>query len=408
VKPLLDEALAEDARRALDGLSTALMNVDPATLIEPSWASGTSGHALVHAQLAQVFPDRGHDERAQHYLDRTLDWVAEHQIQPWLIGGLAGIGWVVERVAGNEDPDAHDPNAALDMSFLRLVESPKELQWELMYGVAGLAVYGLSRRTRSAARRLLEGVARRLVASASATPRRWLSKPEWDQYTRHAGPDSNFGFGHGIPGTLAVVAELVAEDVLADELRPLLKETSEWLASERLRETEDAWFRCASDDHAEPARTAWCYGDPGVAWALMLAARSLGDHALGREALAIASHAAQRPFERTGVVDAGLCHGAAGLGHLFHRMSLLTPDAPALADAAREWFGRALFMRLADAPLAGYKAYVPTLAEPGAPFAWKDDPGLLTGAAGVALALASALGEAHGWDAPMMVSARDA
>jgi hypothetical protein len=332
--------------------------------------------------------------------------VAEHRIQPWLIGGLAGIGWVVEHLAGEEDPDAHDPNAALDESLVRLVETPKDQQWELMYGVAGLAVYGLARRKRPAARRLLEGIARRLVSSAGA-PRRWLSKPEWDQYTRHEGLYANFGFGHGIPGALAVVAELVADDVLADELRPLLKETSEWLLSQRLAKDEDAWFRCASDDHAEPARTAWCYGDPGVAWALMLAARALGDRALGAEALAIASHVAKRAVERTGVVDAGLCHGAAGLGHVFHRMSLLFPEEPALQMAARAWFARALGMRVAGAPLGGFKAYVPSLPEPGAPFVWKDDAGLLTGAAGVAVAFASALDGVLGWDAPMMVSSRD-
>jgi hypothetical protein len=203
-----------------------------------------------------------------------------------------------------------------------------------------------------------------------------------------------------------VVAELVANDVLADELRPLLKETSEWLLTQRLAKDEDAWFRCASDDHPAPARTAWCYGDPGVAWALMLAARSLDDRALAREALAIASRAAERALERTGVVDAGLCHGAAGLGHVFHRMSLLFPDEPALRDAARVWFGRALGMRVEGAPLAGFKAYVPSSPEPGAPFLWKDDAGLLTGAAGVAMALASALEGTHEWDAPMMVNQR--
>src|SRR5258707_545491 len=37
------------------------------------------------------------------------------------------------------------------------------------------------------------------------------------------------------------------------------------------------------------------------------------------DAVRIALRAADRPGEKSGVVDSGLCHGAAGLGHLFNR-----------------------------------------------------------------------------------------
>ena len=90
-----------------------------------------------------------------------------------------------------------------------------------------------------------------------------------------------------------------------------------------------------SDAPGPPAslRLAWCYGDLGVAAALLgaglhavragLARRGPGARARVRGAL-----------RRRGDRHAGLCHGAAGIAHLLNRMAQATGDA-ALEDAAR-------------------------------------------------------------------------
>ena len=109
--------------------------------------------------------------------------------------------------------------------------------------------------------------------------------------------------------------------------------------------------------------------------------------------------AARRPPEETGVVDAGLCHGAAGLGHLFNRLYQAT-DEPKLADAARYWFGRALEMRSPGSAGAGFSA----LLEPHSKL-WRPEPGFLTGAAGVGLALLAATSDVEpAWDRLLLLS----
>ena len=60
--------------------------------------------------------------------------------------------------------------------------------------------------------------------------------------------------------------------------------------------------------------------------------------------------AAKRPRGFSGVVDAGLCHGAAGLGHVFNRLFQATGEQR-LALAAREWFSVALDMPARPAAL---------------------------------------------------------
>jgi hypothetical protein len=101
-------------------------------------------------------------------------------------------------------------------------------------------------------------------------------------------------------------------------------------------------------------------------------------------------------------VDTGLCHGAAGAGHVFHRLFLATGE-PRFADAARFWFARLLAMRGEHRGFAGFAAYGP---DGKGKLAWTGDAGFLTGAAGVTLALVAAITEDAEpvWDRALLIS----
>ncbi|GAB4508111.1 MAG: hypothetical protein Tsb0020_55900 [Haliangiales bacterium] len=76
----------------------------------------------------------------------------------------------------------------------------------------------------------------------------------------------------------------------------------------------------------------------------------------------------------------------------------------ALAAAARRWLGVTLDSRAPDDPasVAGFRAHAG--GTPDAP-QWVPDPGLLTGAAGVGLALLAAITEvAPAWDRVILLS----
>jgi hypothetical protein len=138
-----------------------------------------------------------------------------------------------------------------------------------------------------------------------------------------------------------------------------------------------------------------------VAAALLGAARCVLQPAWERQAIAIARRAAAWPREDSGVVDAGLCHGAAGLGHLFNRMFQATGE-PELGAAARSWFERTLEMRRPGCGVGGYEAW---LAGGDGELSWAADTGLLTGAAGIALALESATAAVEpAWDRMLLVA----
>ena len=138
------------------------------------------------------------------------------------------------------------------------------------------------------------------------------------------------------------------------------------------------------------ARTAWCYGDPGVAAASWSAARRLGTPT--RDAEALARACAIREPALCGVRDAGLCHGALGLAHLNNRFFQASRD-PVFRDAARAWFARGLAMRRPGEGVAGF------FAVEGDDARQRAAPGFLDGAAGIGLALIAGLQPTEpGWD----------
>jgi hypothetical protein len=259
-------------------------------------------------------------------------------------------------------------------------------------------------------------------------------------------PDGFFdcGIAHGVPGMIGMLARASA---YSDAARALAHGARRWLEATRQNgefpsklagpptantmsvnalsaNTSSANTSSANTSSAntsrsslrfESARTAWCYGDPGIALGLArlaaldtnardtyprdphardadardphardphardTGARNAHTHATHHSARIVAPHALalaalQRDLATSRVIDATLCHGSAGLGHIANRFFNATGN-PAFAEAARAWFAHAL-----EQPIA-------------------DDRAFLDGSAGVGMALVAACTDTEpAWD----------
>jgi hypothetical protein len=134
----------------------------------------------------------------------------------------------------------------------------------------------------------------------------------------------------------------------------------------------------------------------------LVAARGVGAGGWEQAAVALACRAAERPPERTGVVDASFCHGTAGLAHIYNRMYQATGE-PKLGRAAVYWLERTLdYYRLARDKGDWWVQASKDREEAGS---WTGI-GLLEGAAGVALVLLAATTSLEpAWDRMFLVSA---
>jgi hypothetical protein len=131
-------------------------------------------------------------------------------------------------------------------------------------------------------------------------------------------------------------------------------------------------------------RPSWCYGAAGLSRTLQLAALATGETERRRIAEDAIVRALTDPAQRAATIDASLCHGYAGLAHISARAAT-DADKPAAT-------------RLRD--------IVPGLMDAAQP-APTEAPGLLEGVAGTALAAlapATGLPPATGWDACLLIT----
>lgn len=355
-----------------------------------SLANGAAGLALFHAYLADAHPEMATRDDALRLLEYAMDQVATMPMTPSLYEGFTGVAWAIAHLEQQTDSaDENDPLIDVDDLLLRHIEhTPYNGDYDLIFGLVGFGLYALERLPRPGAVGLLTCVIERLAERAIHTSEgvTWLTPPHLlPPYQRELFPNGhyNLGMAHGVPGVIALLG-LACQAGVAERLaRPLLNGAVSWLLAQALPPESSSAFSpwIAPDSLPTPARTAWCYGDPGVAAALLLAARCTGETAWEESALTIARRTARRALSETGITDASLCHGAAGLGHLFHRL-FRTTDDPLLGEAARFWFGQALTHHS-----------IP------------EQDGFLTGAAGIGLALLAAVSPVEPrWDRVLLLS----
>jgi hypothetical protein len=204
---------------------------------------------------------------------------------------------------------------------------------------------------------------------------------------------------HGIAGPLALLSTATTAGWTVDGQISAIRTAATWLLTWQTPGTT-TWpphITGPELDHQQPPPApaagrcdAWCYGTPGISHALTMASRALDDPRPAQGANTALTALTARPALRWDTEGPALCHGSAGVLQC-------AADYPITADLA------------ASALIAAF--------DPRHTFAVQnihnqtasDDPGLLTGAAGVALALAD-----HGgipapetstrWDAALLLS----
>jgi lantibiotic modifying enzyme len=394
---LLQGALKERAQCTLQAIVDDLARLEHEVPRDPTLASGAAGLAILHGYLAQAGGGSSHTDAAVRCLKRAVTALTEKPIEASLYSGLTGVGWALAHLQSrlpslNGEADLNDIDQAL---LDHLEQSPWRDDYDLISGLVGFGVYALERLTsqtdpaRLAATRCLNRVIDRLTETAEQRPEgiTWWTDPKWlPRETAEKYPKGyyNLGLAHGVPGVIALLGLVRAAGIAVGKCGHLLEGAVRWQLAQQMSGGFPAWI--APGEKGEPARLAWCYGDPGVAAALLMAARGAGECSWEGAALTIAHRAAERPSAQAGVKDAGLCHGAAGLAHLFNRLFQATRE-PRLAEAACFWFVRTLEMQRAGQAIGGYLAW--QVGDKGEP-TWLTDPGLLTGSVGIGLALLGA------------------
>jgi lantibiotic modifying enzyme len=371
LRPRIDAALGEIAERLAAG--------QPADM-SPG-IDGLAGVALFFAELAHALPARfgHHAATADAFLDRAGENLDGSSAGLSFFDGFPGVAWVGDHVRALRGESDLALNAEIDDAIVEHLSTPTIFPLDVSVGLVGLAVYALERAGTPAAERIIALVVERLAGEAehAADGMTFRSRPAFEPAERRDRfPDGSWDFGlaHGIPGVIHALSRIACEASdprICATAREMRDRTCDWLLSRRRDDLATSFPPVDAPGHTPTsARTAWCYGDPGVAIALLHADRI-------DDARSIARRAASRAPNETGVVDGAFCHGAAGLAQIFARLDE--------RQASRYWLERTVDARP-----------IPTSSS-----------AFLAGGVGIGLALVSAISVRDpSWDRLALLSRR--
>lgn len=402
--PIITADASRECWNTIADIERALVEDDHDALVNPGIAAGDAGIALFFAYLHASAGNAAAADFALESLDKSMTALAERRLLPSLYSGFFGIGWTVSHLTRElfeGDGDTSEIDDALRQLLDDMTEAPP---FELISGLAGYGTYLVERLPDPRAAALLARIVELLDQTRDASGT-WYSNPDWlPEWQRELMPRGchNLGVAHGIPGVIGMLAAARREG-FDDPRVPRIAEDAVRYVLAQKRTTPSSVFpsHVPPDDDPRQTRTAWCYGDLGIAAVLLSAAQSFGRDDWRGEAMSIARIAARRPFADTKANDVGLCHGAAGIAHLFNRIHQATRDDE-MRDAAIAWFRHSLNMRQPGEGVAGFRTWI---IEPPKEGEWRGERGFLSGAAGIGLALLAAVTNVEpSWDRVMLVA----
>ncbi|MFJ6934589.1 lanthionine synthetase C family protein [Streptomyces globosus] len=420
--------------RPASGLTQEIADrlADPAAVLGAQAAShwrrqslghGAPGIALLHIELAAA--DLAPWDRAQSWLTAVAGQPLTSGADSHAFYGAPAfahtLACAAERLPGayRTALDALDRQVTSDArrrlaaaeQRIEAGKLPALAEFDAIRGLTGYGAYLLRRRPDSDTVRAivdyLVQLTQPLTHRGETVPGWWTaSGPSGRPDHRYPDGHANTGLAHGIGGVLALLALASIRGTMASGHRDAIATILHWLDRWEVDSGRGpAWpywvtLPALRTDHLPvgPQRPSWCYGTAGLARAQQLAAIALGDR---RRQLA-AEHsllaALTDPQQLRETTDNGLCHGFAGLAHIAARAA-----SDALALTAGQL--RAVLPALLSA--VHPPGSDPAAAAAGLLQTPEPDPGLLDGAAGIALALlapATGTPPQTSWDTCLLIA----
>ena len=365
---------------------------------------GKPGVALTFAWLGNFFPDKQYMDIAFELLDQLIDDLGNTEWSPDRGAELAGAAFVLQHLQNNGIIDENDDLGLEAVDEFLLTSAPYfagNRNWDPLLGITPMGIYFLERYRKTGNPQPLEIITGLLIGLSS----KYEGYDVWITPGHYYQPNDclNFGMAHGMPGLISFLSKVYATGIKTGELEPMVNSCIQFLLSKQnpadsVSQFPSYIFPELNEDESKLSRLGWCYGDLGMSFALIHWGMATAQPELIKQGTAFALNTTSRSMESIACTDAPLCHGSAGLVHQYNRLYGYTNE-PAFKAAAQVWIKNTLEHYYLPGKGVGGYPFMTYDEEKKATFP-KSNASLLEGAAGVALALASALfDEPPAWDA---------
>jgi lantibiotic modifying enzyme len=268
---------------------------------------GSPGYALAFAALAQLTKERRFESAAHEFMRASAQ--AGDFPRPGLFDGVSGLRAAASLMTGIEPRYARlvaQCDAFIDANLPRIDGAARSFaDFDLISGLTGIRLA----RCTEGAREPDETIDR--LAFILSDRARWCCVHP----VRGGPPENDLGLAHGLAGMLAALA-LTLERF--DGVRDLvIARARELAACSSIAGGARVWPYVAQDPSPERFRCAWCYGTPGVAYALYAVGCTGDDSQLQKSSLDALRSVAVQPTHAWDIVEAGICHGRLGNALIF-------------------------------------------------------------------------------------------
>ncbi len=374
--------------------------------------SGISGIAVFQFYYARFSKEESHADIGVEMIASVIQKINEGYSYHTFCSGIAGAAWAIELLQeeGFIDVDCDELLSGLDDFLFQSIKNTETDQnfYDFLHGILGVGYYFFKRYQNTKSEILKDHykeILLEIVALLQKTSQKEDNTAKWESYLirEEDVKGYNLGLAHGISSIINFLSRLLEYTDFNNKVRSLLYQSVEYILSFKSKD-----FSCTSsfpswitikNEKSDGSRLAWCYGDLGVGITLWRAGKILGNTHYREEAIQVLKHAAKRKnLKEAGVNDAGLCHGAYGIMHIYNYIYKETND-PVFKETTDFWMDRALDMAIHEKGYAGYMQWVGG-ENPG----WRTEISLLEGIAGIGLSMISYLEPSISkWDECLMM-----
>jgi lantibiotic biosynthesis protein len=320
--------------------------------------------------------------------------------------GISGFLWSLNHLIASEAVDKEDCdiiNLFYPFLYERMMQDLSNNNWDFLHGAIGVGLLFATDQGNEESLRYTNNLIDKLEEICIRDENdayKWKSTIYMGNYRAEG---YNLGLSHGITGIIAFLTKTYKKGINQAKSKKMLEGAIKYLLqNQNDLMVQDCYFPSwIGDGNANrKSRLGWCYGDLGIAVTLYNAAKVLEDIALEEFALKVLHYnTKRRNLERNSIADAGLCHGTAGIAHIYNRMFWNTKDE-IFHETAKFWFNKTLEMSKYPDGLAGFKA-IHSFDADGA----KNEYSLLEGIAGIGLAIHSWITDTEPtWDKFLLLS----
>lgn len=397
-KPILIESEKDTATRLVLNIAETLFE-DIDKVNHPSFMNGKGGIALFYAYLFKVFNVKDYLDKSITILEIALEESSNVRMDINFGSGYSGISWLISHLVNNKFLEANikDTVGNLD-TFLKtgsyfLLE---EGEYDILLGGLGPFHYFLEIKDLEYVEKCIEFIDKLAIREKNTV--RWPQSRAVTIEGDNPMDTINLGLAHGIPSLIVFLSICYENNIKPETVFKLIKEAINYLFEIKF-ENKNCFFPFSIQKNKTSSETPlrWCYGDLGVIMSIFLAGRITKQQEWIKSAIGFAKISAQRINEADTIQDSHLCHGTAGIAHIFNRFYNYT-EIDIFRKTAEFWYLDTIKRAKYHNNRVSFEAWK-------GDFGWMEIQGFLEGTAGIGLSILSAISDIEPkWDRCLLLS----